>query len=397
MAAMLWAEMHKIAGMARSYSGMRRITDSRRHGIGEYGGGMPQNDPIPVARKNSGMHCRKIPRIGIRATVLALTLFSSHFDSAWANDTVAEITPNGLIFAREENISIEREDLYLSPNKIEVAYRFRNHSDNEIAVEIAFPIPVYDGLTVYNSPFHHYPLSFNDFDVEVEGRKIRHKQEVRAYLSTPEKREITALLIGMGLSIEDFAGLAGPHANDRQIRALSEEQLRQLVQMGAIVSENDSFMPNWQVSVNYHWRQIFPPNSTTTIKHRYAPYLGGYYVYFQKTGNGVSGEISENSAKESCLAPQVHQAIEDKMRRRAMDSGTKGARISINWLSYILTTANNWQRPIGEFHLTLERPADTIMSLCFGPKLRKTSPTTFEADVQNFVPEHELRVFFYWG
>jgi len=61
-------------------------------------------------------------------------------------------------------------------------------------------------------------------------------------------------------------------------------------------------------------------------------------------------------------------------------------------LEYILTTARNWRGPIGRFHLTLDKgKPDNLLSLCWNG-LTKTSPTTFEATITNFVPDHDIRL-----
>jgi hypothetical protein len=50
---------------------------------------------------------------------------------------------NGIVVRDENNIQIEREDLYISSNKIEVSYIFKNLSQEDITTEVAFPIPPY--------------------------------------------------------------------------------------------------------------------------------------------------------------------------------------------------------------------------------------------------------------
>ena len=59
--------------------------------------------------------------------------------------------------------------------------------------------------------------------------------------------------------------------------------------------------------------------------------------------------------------------------------------------SYILSTAGNWQGPIGKFHLTLDKlKPDNILSLCWDGELKKTGPTTFEFAADNFAPKRDI-------
>jgi hypothetical protein len=61
-------------------------------------------------------------------------------------------------------------------------------------------------------------------------------------------------------------------------------------------------------------------------------------------------------------------------------------------VQYVLKTANNWNGPIGKFHLTVKLDsADEVMSTCF-VGLKQTSATTFEATRMNFRPLKDLDV-----
>jgi hypothetical protein len=61
-------------------------------------------------------------------------------------------------------------------------------------------------------------------------------------------------------------------------------------------------------------------------------------------------------------------------------------------IEYILTTANNWAAPIGEFTLTVDKGApNALVSFC-GEGVTRTSPTTFVDTETNFYAERELEV-----
>jgi hypothetical protein len=64
-------------------------------------------------------------------------------------------------------------------------------------------------------------------------------------------------------------------------------------------------------------------------------------------------------------------------------------------VSYILTTANTWKTPIGEFELVVERPEGHAVSFCWDGKVEKVGPTTFSARATDFVPSRELSVYFF--
>ncbi|MEW6741046.1 MAG: DUF4424 family protein [Nitrospirota bacterium] len=83
--------------------------------------------------------------------------------------------------------------------------------------------------------------------------------------------------------------------------------------------------------------------------------------------------------------------------RRARKVNKPDHLTNFYFISYILTTANNWKKPIKDFHLILEKPKDSIMSLCFDYKLTKTGPTRFESHIENFVPKKDLKIYFISG
>jgi hypothetical protein len=331
--------------------------------------------------------------------VVCSLIFISFASLLFANDSIVEITPKGLQFKKEENISIEKEELYISLKKVEVSYVFRNHSDKDITVEVAFPVPPYWGADVANISFSHYPLNFSDFIVEVNGKKIDYKKEVRAFADGKDKVDITDILRGLNISIEDFGGFGSNKPFEKNdILKLSRKDIDRLVKLRIIENlSGDKIKPNWvpwwTVVMKYHWTQTFPANSTVNIRHSYTPYHGGEYQRFGKWRNDPLGEIREEIIKESCLDQEIKKAIEKKIRARVEKTG-KIVHLDYSWISYILTTANNWKKPIKDFYLILDKPENTILTLCFDHELIKTSPTRFESHIENFIPEKDLKVYF---
>ena len=96
--------------------------------------------------------------------------------------------------------------------------------------------------------------------------------------------------------------------------------------------------------------------------------------------------LIENYEKETCLDKTAKLSIQ----KRESETGVAWAN-----LRYILVTANNWQGPIKDFHLTIKKQEATdLVSLCFEGDLKKTSPLTFEFQQKNFKPSHDLNLLF---
>jgi hypothetical protein len=59
---------------------------------------------------------------------------------ASANDSTAASSAGGLVLLKSEAISMDSEELYISPPKVHVKYRFMNETDRDITTTVAFPL-----------------------------------------------------------------------------------------------------------------------------------------------------------------------------------------------------------------------------------------------------------------
>jgi hypothetical protein len=130
-----------------------------------------------------------------------------------ANDSVAAFGAGGLVFTKTDAIAMEQEDLFISEDKIRVAYVFRNTSKQDINTRVAFPVPEFPaepdmdiGLDVHSSN----PMGFS---VQVDGKK---------------------------------------KAFDTEIKKKSGN-----------------------VKMTHHWMQTFPAGKTLKVVHEYKPATGG--------------------------------------------------------------------------------------------------------------------------
>src|SRR6185437_14196398 len=66
-----------------------------------------------------------------------------------------------------------------------------------------------------------------------------------------------------------------------------------------------------------------------------------------------------------------------------------------NWMSYVWSTGANWNGPIHDFHLTIDKgDPKALVSFCWDGKVEKSGPTTFEMRATDFSPpqDHELEI-----
>lgn len=141
-----------------------------------------------------------------------------------ANDSAASTALGGIQLTREPRISMAKEKLTISTDKITVEYEFLNESDHDITTEVAFPIPAYQ-VTMDAGGIR----DFNDFHLWVEGARRAYKTEVRAMLKA---KDYSALLRSHGVDIaslghftddgfsSDFRKLPKPVQEDHQRRLI---------------------------------------------------------------------------------------------------------------------------------------------------------------------------------
>jgi len=315
----------------------------------------------------------------MRLTLLTfLVLLSTHLR---ANDTFVTLGAGGLVSSKTTAISMESEDLTISSHLITVKYVFRNDTDRDIDATVAFPLPELDGAEVANEPMEipaKDPLNFVHFKVEVDGRPVSPHTEVRAFKNG---HDITSRLrsIGLPLSVYDSSCSTA-------IRKLAPNVREQLAKEEIIVDEEDSrnniseHWPWWQTRVQYFWSQRFPAHSSITIRHTYRPVVGGGYFY-----EGV-GRARD---KEYCGDPSRVQQQLDRVRK---NHPKKKDEIEFyeRQIQYILTTANTWQGPIKNFHLTVTTDHSYDVLVSCEKDLKQTAATRYEALRMNFHPNHEL-------
>jgi hypothetical protein len=300
---------------------------------------------------------------------------------ALANDSAVEVTPSGLQFKIQKDISMEKEELLVSTDKVEVTYRFKNQSKHDVVTKVGFPIPEYKW-----SPVGRSVTDFPDFTVDVDGKRLSYRQEVKALV---KGKDYTSILNDMKISVKDFGRFqAGfyPGMPERFTEHLSASNRRRLVSLGILKPFDDKepadLFPDWSVSILYYWTQRFPALGTITVKHSYRPYAG-----FQPFCASQDEDV-EFLKREACVPEDFISWMKQ--------NGDMGSDCPWGvWVSYILTTAKNWQGPIKDFNLVIKGRAGQEISSCFSPKLTRTAEGNYELHVKDYVPEKDLRVYFF--
>ncbi len=323
----------------------------------------------------------------------------------WANDGYGGLSATGLTFGRTDAVAMEEEDLFISLDRVEVSYLFRNKTDTDVTGEVIFPMPpvALADLVVmdWNLPEDRSLKNILAFTAEVDGRpvavtidpiavilpELAEGAPLSASYDTPG-RDVTALLakyqIPLGLDVD--AVLARLAQLDQA--ALDELKAEDVIDFFGEPRQMapDEIYAKWSVVYRYHWTQTFPAGSAMRIKHGYdnRP-SGGMFVW----SDPPKEEWTQEVAAKYCIDAGTSKGIM-KALGAAGDKGYTGGGAS--YISYVLRTANSWAGPISKFKLTLDKgDPKNIISLC-ADGVKKITPTRFVIEKTDYSPDKDLEV-----
>jgi Domain of unknown function (DUF4424) len=318
----------------------------------------------------------------MRSGLLAAVLISAPL---FANDGSAKSTPaGGIQLKREARISMEKERLTISMDRVSVEYEFLNETDQDIATEVAFPVPEYD----IGFQFTAAPSDLEGWHVWVEGKELKYETEAKAMLKGVDQ---AAVLRRMSIDIPTFGHWyyegAKPVSDIQKLPKAAQDQLERL----GLVHD----FPTWSVRKTYHWSQVFPAHKILHVRHEYKPELGLEHLSLAN----LQGKEKEPYAKlsDSCVDPGLRKTL---IAAVPNDNGFAEGYIEPRWVDYILTTANTWKTPIKDFELVIQKPRPEgkkrfYVSLCWDGKIEQRDAETFVTKLTNFIPRQELRVMFF--
>ncbi|OCG08115.1 hypothetical protein A9G13_05190 [Gilliamella sp. wkB178] len=303
-----------------------------------------------------------------------------------ANDSTGYVGTGGINYIKNNNIAMATEDLFISKDKIDVAYQFKNLTDHDITETIVFPLPVMSGLG--EGDYADTERMLNSFQVLVDGEAITPNRHVRIAFYPDIKDEYGVLSLdfnhsdAIDVTTEIMqCGVTESMLLNTWTRNESSEEIDNIIEACAnpkLQQLTDTH--SWGVQVIYSWQQTFKANAITKVEHHYSPLVGGGIIVFS--------DLTTDEYKNFC--------VDNNFIRKLKQSKLEPERptMSSQELSYILTTGANWAKPIGTFTLTIERAPDEIVSLCWDDSLQKINATQFRAIKTDFIPQHDIHLLF---
>jgi hypothetical protein len=306
---------------------------------------------------------------------------------AWADDSSAALGAGGVVLTQSADIRMAAEDLYVSPKAVRIRFEFVNDSAKDIDTIVAFPLPDIDTYKFWGSPLGTTtadPVNFVGFEVVADGKRVPVTVEQRAIF---EGRDVTDIVKGAGAPVNSVTG-EGP----KRVAALSSSGLKELQQAGLVERDGSDTITKWIARTRMYWRQKFPAGKAVILMQHYQPVTGQSF-FSESELNGKTDEDSRYWQQNFCLDGPTRAAIAAKISDSKKADPQNGGLLNAFTTEYILVTGNNWEGPIGRFHLTLDKlRSENILSMCWNGELKKTAPATFEAVRENFAPPADIKL-----
>lgn len=309
--------------------------------------------------------------------------------AASANDSIAELGTGGLILSRTNDIAMEKEDLFISMDRVTVDYVFKNTSDDDIESVVAFPMPL-----IEVSPYSMTALpddtsdNFLGFEVTVDGKAVEPQLEQRA---VAVELDVTDLLTANGVPVNPFA-----KPTLEALEKLPEKTAEEWTERGLIVIDSyddgsgwkNVRTPLWSLKSTYWWTSSFPTGKEVKVTHNYKPSVGATVAPTFFSEGKFQGTYAAYKDKYC-----IDEAFEHAVRKAAAASPENYPRLTEQRIDYVLTTGGNWALGnIGEFKLTVDKGnPKNLVSFC-ATGVKKTGPTTFEMHAKDFYPERDIEI-----
>ncbi len=306
-----------------------------------------------------------------------------------ANDSSAELAVGGLVFIKNSDISIESEDLIITPDNVTVRYVFLNQSPDPVTLTVAFPLPDIDLADGANIAFPTAdPVNFVGFSTKIDGKPINFTVNQRAVL---DNKDVTARLRELGIAPLPVG------AQQLKINELPAQARERAVAAGLLAQSgtNDKgeplYEPTWTLKTSVVRQQTFPPGKPVSVEHRYRTSVGMSFDTVLRQGlrqkKALEPEVQRYKANY-CILDDFLKSID---RLAGADEANK-AKVMERRISYVLKTGANWAGPIKNFHLVVDKgQPDRIVSFC-GDGVKKISATAFEMRTSDFTPTRDLNI-----
>lgn len=378
-------------------------------------------------------------RVIFFSITLVLCFFA--FTSVFA-DEFFEAIPAGGIFLNPEiskNITIQKQKLKISKDKIEVEYILVNNSNKTLSGKINFSLPptpsrydivdtptwdetfyTLENEAIRNTPItkdypqnkkeddlHHLSLirqqaPYLDFIILVNDQRIVPTFHMSAELGN---NDISEILIKnkIPLSANFLGHWTPPFSQSEHVKKNELKNRLKTLKLADKDLVDEYNNPLWENRSTYFWTQSFPPNIPIKITLSYTPAAGFTYAnYDPEDGKKILASLKnflnqnirrqENSTIET-YCPSASAAkllISFFLGETKFESDILRFR-EVDFITY--SSIEHQERPIKEFYLEIVPPRNGEVALCWPTPLEKVSDT-YIVKHEKFIPPRVIEVLF---
>lgn len=326
-------------------------------------------------------------RSGLRpVAVMAIALVAGA--AARANDFPV-LPIGGLTFVPDSDLTIDSEDLHISPDRVSVRYQLINSSARPLAVTVAFPLPE---IVLSEAEDIALPVSsqanFVGSETRIDGAVVQLDVQQRAKAG---ERDVSALLSQLKLPLLPIG------SREIRINDLPDATRKTLVDEGLVMPWGISdkgrphYVPAWVVQTSANQQLTLPPGKTVTIEHHYTPIVrSGLDTILRaslRNSSGLATDV-ERMRKDYCIG----DAFFARLDKPAGDRLANTAALAERRLRYVVKAKAGASAPIKSFKLTIAPGApDRLVSFCSG-QLRPDAAGALTFSAKNYSPDQDLNI-----
>jgi hypothetical protein len=328
----------------------------------------------------------------LSACGLVLLALTQTCGPACAAESLMELTTGGLDFDKASGsapVVLESEDVAVSLARVRFKYRLSTPGPAPVLVEATFHYPDLD----FSDPDASYAIpgsdSVNFLDAKLKIAGAPAALSLSQTASFDDKNVTRALA---------KAGLPLVPVGDFQSRLAAAVPLRQSLEAGGLIKEVGTsaegeplLAPTWTVKTVGVFRTTLQPAKPVEIELAYRPSVGFRPDSFLRKA------LRDNKDLAADAAEQMRMFCSDPAFLKGLDAiagagEANVARIRELRIRILLRNPPGPPMPAVAYRLSVDKgKASRIVSFC-AQNLIKTSPTTFVANLSNYVPQPDFNL-----
>jgi len=335
----------------------------------------------------------------------------------------AQLLPNiagGIQFLKYPALAIQRQDVHISLEQVNVNYIFINNSALDLIETMVFTVP----NAGYDQQYNPDEEQLQRYTLVANGRNIDYKTMVKPISFTGE--DLTTFLSSLGISANPTAAMAQINGEYNSFAVAK----RALTQRGLI--DQNTNTAKWLTKTYYYWQQKFPPAEEVQIQQTYKPNITTHHHTAHKkpeteqqwknifpwknkancaknnhtkahtqahTAQEPSAAMAEFAASSAKYTEYLNQYCPNKtdyatLMHNFSQPKHNQQQIISRELNFNLTYDHGWSSPIEHFTLKIEQPNNTMALLCWPEPLQRINATTLIYEARHYVPLRDAHILY---